>query len=70
MSQEFFKEFVKKIKSDLLLGIPDDTTVSIYHKAYEDGEYIQISCGRNRYHHYSFGTEEWDFEGEDAVNEN
>lgn len=70
MSKEFFKEFVKKIKSEILYGIPNDTCVGIYHKIYEDGEYIQISCGANRYHHYSFGKEEWNFEGEEAGDEN
>jgi len=62
MSHDFFKELVRRIKSDFLYGIPEGEWLSIYHKSYPDGEeYIMIDCGKYHYYTNKNGTEKYDF---------
>ena len=53
MTREFFKEFCKHIKSEILLGVPDGK----YLHVYRDKEYYNIECGGYEYTHYSDGRE-------------
>ena len=44
MTKEFFKEICRRSISELLEGIPDGESLRIYHKHYEDGEFIKVEC--------------------------
>ena len=62
MSHDFFKELVRRIKSDFLYGIPEGEWLSIYHKSYGDGEeIIMIDCGKCHYFTNTKGKEEYKF---------
>lgn len=53
MTKEFFKEFCKHIKSEILLGIPDGESLRVSR----DKEFYCIECDGFKYTHYSSGNE-------------
>ena len=61
MTKEFFKEFCKHIKSEILQVIPNDSTLFVYHGLDDkDGtEYIDITCGGWKYILHRDGSEEY-----------
>ena len=60
MTQEFFKEFCKRIKSEILQVIPNASTLFVYRGIDDnDGtELIDITCGGWKYIHHRDGSEE------------
>lgn len=53
MTKEFFKEFCKHIKSEVLLGIPDGSSLHVHR----DKEYYCIECAGFKFTHYDTGSE-------------
>lgn len=60
MTQEFFKEFCKHIKSELLPVIPNNSMLYVY-RSFDDKdgtEYIDITCDGWKYIKHRSGSEE------------
>lgn len=59
MTKEFFKEFCKHIKSEILLGVPNGEELRVYRAEESKGdctkEYYSIACAGFKYIHYSSG---------------
>jgi hypothetical protein len=59
MTKEFFKEFCKHIRSEILEGIPKGAMLSIYRGIEgRDGDYYEIHIDGWKYIHYRDGREE------------
>lgn len=61
MTKEFFKEFCKHIKSEILLGVPNGESLRVYRDEESKGDYTKeyycIECAGFKYTHYSDGRE-------------
>ena len=60
MTQEFFKEFCKHIKSELLPVIPYNSTLYVYRGLddKDEPEYLDITCAGWKYIRHRNGSEE------------
>ena len=58
MTKEFFKEFCKHIKSEIIEGIPKGEALVVLRGVDDpSGDFFSISCGGYRYDHSRDGIE-------------